>query len=181
MSDFDDSVNKIIALLERSKKVHEDRGDRERAVEQARLAQDLRAYQREFHRLEELLKPIPVYEGEDLSDLPKELRAELSVSKTDELEDQLATVINAAGREADIDMILIYLFRKFNVVQTRRFLQNKLYRMVQKGLLYSVPGRKGVYSTLKPDEPNETFVDTPQLGGKQVSSSSTMDDDEVPF
>ena len=131
--------------------------------------------------MEALLKPIPVFEGEDLSDLPSALLAELSVSKTDELEDQLATVINAAGGEADIDAILVYLFRKFKVVQTRRFLQNKLWRMVQKGLLHSVPGRKGVYSTSKPDVLPEIFGDTPQLAGKRIPSSSDVDDDEVPF
>lgn len=184
MPEIDDSVNRIIAHFVKAKKAYEDRNNRERAVEMARYEQDLRALLREYQRLDELTRPIPVFEGDDLSDLPKELRAELSVTKTDELEDQVATVINAAGGEADIDGILIYLYRKFKVVQTRRFMQNKLWRMNQKGLIHSVPGRKGHYSTERPEggaadvpeQPAETVTDP-----KPSRGFSSELDDEIPF
>lgn len=180
MPEYADSVNSIIVYLVKAKKAYEERGNRERAVEMARYEQDLRAFVREYERLDDLTRPIPSYEGDDLSDLPKELRAELSISKTDNLEDQVATVINAAGGEADIDAILIYLYRKFKVIQTRRFMQNKLWRMTQKGLLYSVPGKKGHYTTTKPEFSEELDEDTPQETGTDLSPSFDIED-EIPF
>lgn len=177
MSEIVDSVNRVIEYHVRAKRTLEQRDQRDRAVEHARFEQDLRALLREYERLEELTRPIPVFAGDDLSDLPKELLSELSITKTDDLEDQLATVINAAGGEADIDTILIYLYRKFEVRQTRRFLQNKLWRMTQKGLLHSVPGKKGHYTTQNPELLED---DTPQQAEPDLSSSSDLDD-EIPF
>src|SRR5690349_20672713 len=77
-----------------------------------------------------LTAPIPKSLG-DLSDLPDELIRELSVKRTDELEDQILTVMRACdgGKVVDLNQILVGLYRKFKVVQNRRFLQNKLYRM----------------------------------------------------
>ena len=76
--------------------------------------------------LEALTSALPPELG-NIHDLPQELRDELSVAKTDELEDQIVTVINAYGGEASLDQVLVGLFRKFQVVQKRRFIQNKLY------------------------------------------------------
>ena len=53
------------------------------------------------------------------------------------------------GGTATLDQILVGLNRKFKVAQKRRFLQNKLYRMP---MVWSVPGRKGVYTTEPPEE-----------------------------
>lgn len=84
---------------------------------------------------------------DDLADLPEELRAELSFPQADELETQLHAVIVALDGTAALDQILVGLYRRFGVVQKRRFLQNKLYRMSGKGLIHSVPKRRGVYTT----------------------------------
>ena len=51
---------------------------------------------------------------------------------------------------ATLDQILVGLYRKFKVAQKRRFLQNKLYRMP---MVWSVPGRKGVYTTERKSRP----------------------------
>lgn len=100
--------------------------------------------------LEEKTSALPPDLG-NILDLPQELRDELSVAKTDDLEDQIVTVVNAYGGEASLDQILVGLFRKFEVVQKRKFLMNKLYRMQ---MVWSVEGRKGVYTTTEPeDEP----------------------------
>lgn len=86
----------------------------------------------------------------DLSDLPEELRAQLQITKTDELEDQVMQVMNEmyAGM-ANIDEIMVGIYRKFQAIQKRPYLSNKLYRMAQAGLIYSVKGKKGAYSTKK--------------------------------
>jgi len=84
----------------------------------------------------------------DLSDLPEELRAELQITKTDELENQIIEVINESYEGmANIDEVIVGIYRKYNDIQKRQFLANKMYRMAKTGLLYSVKGRKGVYTT----------------------------------
>ena len=89
----------------------------------------------------------------NLDDLPPELRSQLQIAKIDELEEQIITTINElyAGM-ANIDEILVGLFRKFQLVQKRQYTANKLYRMAQTGLIFSVKGKKGVYSTDKNKE-----------------------------
>jgi hypothetical protein len=91
------------------------------------------------------LRAIPSEYG-DLSDLPSEVMAQLTLARIDELEQQMRDVVAAAdGAEVTLDQIIIELYRRHKVVQERRFIMNKLYRMAQKGLISSVDGRKGVY------------------------------------
>ena len=87
---------------------------------------------------------------EDLDNLPEELRSQLQITKTDELEDKILSVLNElyAGM-ANIDEILVGVYRKFTEIQKRQYLSNKLYRMAQSGLIYSVKGKKGAYCTKK--------------------------------
>lgn len=138
--------------------------------EMARVVEDASD---EMVRLYGLTTALPPDLG-NIHDLPKELLDELSVAKTDELEDQIVAVINAYGGEASLDQILVGLFRKFQVVQKRRFLQNKLYRMT---MVWSVEGRKGIYTLTEPtpadsdDEIDAGYFDTP----------ASDDMDEIPF
>lgn len=81
----------------------------------------------------------------DLSGLPDELLKELSVSQADLLERQIVDVLQALGGSADLDQVLIGLYRKFQVVQKRRFLQNKLWRMVRKGQMHKPQGARGQF------------------------------------
>ena len=91
------------------------------------------------------LRAVPTDYG-DLSDLPPEVMEQLNLSKVDELEQQMRDIIASAnGEEIGIDPIIIELYRRHKVVQERRFIMNKLYRMGQKGLIHSVDGKKGVY------------------------------------
>src|ERR1700742_2218625 len=78
----------------------------------------------------------------DLTDLPPELLAELSIAQVDTLEGQILTVMRELGGAADLDRILIALYRRFQVVQKRRFLQNKLWRMVRKGEVLKPEGAR---------------------------------------
>lgn len=82
----------------------------------------------------------------DLSGLPPDLLSELSVARADPLEAQIISVLQACGGSADLDQILIGLYRKFQCVQKRRPLQNKLWRMVRKGHLRKAKAERGIFS-----------------------------------
>ncbi len=81
----------------------------------------------------------------DVSDLPPELIRELNLP-TDKLESQIMALLRFVGEPVDLDQILIGLYRRFGVIQKRRFLQNKLWRMVSKKQIYKGKNRKGVYA-----------------------------------
>ena len=124
----------------------------------------------------------------NVHELPPELVAELNVQKADELEDQLVTVLNAYGRSASLDQILVGLYRRFKVVQKRRFVQNRLYRMA---MVWAVPGKRGWYTLDEPDEPAEdkedegyerssSYANGSSYGGYEQATGS-LEDDEIPF
>jgi hypothetical protein len=106
----------------------------------------------------------------DLSDIPKELLSELTIPQGDELEMQILSVIKAFGGTAALDQILVGLFRRFKLVQKRRFVSNKLWRMTQKGVSHPISGKRGIY-TLGPAPETEAEF--------QVRISEM--DDEIPF
>jgi hypothetical protein len=88
----------------------------------------------------------------DLSDLPPEVLAELSVTKLDELEQQFRDIVAAGDSEVGLDAVIIELYRRHKIIHPRRFVMNKLYRMAQKGLISPVEGRKGVYTIASPSK-----------------------------
>jgi len=120
--------------------------------------------------LENRLAPLSSRLG-DLSDLPPELLEELSAPRGDDLEYQIVDVVQAYGGTADLDQILVGLFRKFEVVQKRRYLQNKIWRMSQKEMLWSIKGKKGVYTIREPDDEEK----------EEISQESSDDNDEFPI
>lgn len=136
------------------------------------FAATMEAAKDELVRLYGLTTALPPDLG-NVHDLPPELLEELSIAKSDELEDQLVTVINAYGGEATLDQILVGLFRKFNISQKRRFIQNKLYRM---SMVWSVEGKKGVYTTTEPESAPE-----PQMGYSAPRIDTGNLEDEIPF
>lgn len=85
---------------------------------------------------------------EEVDGLPQELLAELSESALpDRGETLLLHVINDRGGIATLDQVLVGLYRKTGEVMKRTTLTSKLYRMTQKGTVFVVPSKKGVYST----------------------------------
>jgi hypothetical protein len=82
----------------------------------------------------------------DVADLPAELLRELSAGHADVLEGRIIAIFDALGGSANLDQLLIGLFRKFHLIQKRRFLQNKIWRMVRKGRLHKVPKVRGMFS-----------------------------------
>lgn len=95
----------------------------------------------------------------DLSDLPPEVLAELSVTKLDELEQQLRDIV-ASGDEVGLDAVIVELYRRHKIVHPRRFVMNKLYRMAQKGLIRPVEGKKGAYTVNDPRSSSAGFVES---------------------
>jgi hypothetical protein len=82
----------------------------------------------------------------NLDDLPESLRAQLQVGKLGELEREIIAVLrDRFDGVANVDEIMVGLFRQTGTVQDRQPLANRLYRMGQAGHLVSIPKKKGVY------------------------------------
>jgi hypothetical protein len=184
MSDPLETVkNRIMHGYEHAAKQCFEDGQHSKGEEFRDLANALAQTISELEQLRKASKPIPLFEGDDISDLPKELLAELSVTKTETIEDQVFQIVKSAGGKSNIDTILVYLYRNYGEVQTRKYVQNKLWRMAQKEILWSVPGKKGWYTLEKPAE-EEPNISTPEEDFDDVTSTPVGGlklDDEIPF
>lgn len=87
---------------------------------------------------------------DDLSDLPPELLKELSEGAKGE-KDLLLKIIEERGGTANLDEILIDLWRKHKEIGKRPILANRLYRLSRRELCWPVPGKRGFYTTIKPE------------------------------
>lgn len=83
---------------------------------------------------------------DEIEGLPPELVNELSISNADKTEFSIVNLIAESGGILSMDRILIGLYKKTGEVFKRNTMTSKLYRMSQKGLVYSVPNKKGYYS-----------------------------------
>jgi hypothetical protein len=84
---------------------------------------------------------------EEIKDLPPELLSQLSLTESDKKEFLIAEIIDDLGGATSLDKILIAIFRRTNEVEKRVRLNARLYRMVNKGMIFAHPSRKGIYST----------------------------------
>ena len=85
---------------------------------------------------------------DNLYGIPEELLKELHITKLDDVEEEIIDVLrNAYNGIANIDEIMVGLFRKYNKITKRPFIMNKLYRMAKDKKICSVQGKKGVYET----------------------------------
>lgn len=121
----------------------EERGRYQRWIEQA---QSLRAL------LEVGREPRTATSRED--DLPPALLKELSPRRRDQLEAQIVAVLAACNGSADLDQVLIGLYRGFGLVEKRRVIQNKLWRLVRTGRICKAKDTRNVFS-LKAPKPRE--------------------------
>lgn len=87
--------------------------------------------------------------ADELEGLPEELLSELSITESDKADFNVISIVEEAGGVLSLDKILIGLFRKTGEIVRRTQLNSRIYRMIQRETMFSVPGRKGVYS-LKP-------------------------------
>lgn len=92
----------------------------------------------------------------DMSELPDELLSQLVGHGASQDEQNVLTAINyQLEGVASIDEILVALWRMDGVVQDRKIVAARLFRMVKKGDLIS-GGKRGVYQTLM-EIPEKTF------------------------
>ena len=84
---------------------------------------------------------------EDIDGLPDELIQELSITDGDKMDFTIQALMNDHAGVMSLDQLLIALYRKTSEVHKRSNLNSRMYRMTQKGAVFNVPGRKGVYST----------------------------------
>jgi len=184
MAEFDKPVNDIIdAILSRyTTSIGHVNTTEDRKKEFIREKSALQDLLKELKHLRAITKPVPKTLG-DISDLPEELRAELSALKTDDVEDQIFTIINSCeDKEANIDTILVELYRRFQGIHKRTYITNKLWRMVNKSeVLWNGPSGKGYYTTEEPIHPALVIDDENPFG----DASKLIDDEEgsitVPF
>ena len=83
---------------------------------------------------------------QDLVGLPEEVIRELNISESDRHDFFIMSIIEKLGGVASIDKIIIGAYRDSEEILERQKLNARLYRMSSKGLVYSHPNRKGVYS-----------------------------------
>jgi hypothetical protein len=78
--------------------------------------------------------------------LPESLLKELRHRQPDELAQQIVAVLAACKGSADLDQILIGLYRGFGLVEKRRVIQNKLWRLVRKGRIAKAQDTRNVFT-----------------------------------
>lgn len=81
----------------------------------------------------------------NLDDLPDELKSQLQIAKSDELESHILNSLSRLSGIANLDELLVDLYRTTNIVHKRQFISNKLYRMSKMDRVISVPKKKGAY------------------------------------
>lgn len=101
---------------------------------------------------------------DEIKGLPQELLEELSIDSNSP-DYTIIDLIEESGEILSLDKILVGLYKKTGEIHKRSQLNNRLYRMVQRGELFSVAGKKGVYSTreLTDDEVENILSYKPHL------------------
>jgi hypothetical protein len=89
---------------------------------------------------------------EDIQDLSEENLKELNLTEADRQDLVVEHLIAKNGGVYPLDKIMIDLFRLNKEFPKRNTITSRLYRMVGKGMIYNVPGKKGVYSTFEMTE-----------------------------
>lgn len=105
---------------------------------------------------------------DDLDGLPDDLISELSISGANKSEYSIMKLLEDFGGIMSLDQIIVGLYRMTKEINKRVAVTNRLYRMTTKGLVFSVPNKKGVYSLKRLTE-NDT---------KKMFDNSRVDRDE---
>jgi hypothetical protein len=107
---------------------------------------------------------------EDIQDLSEENLKELNINEADRQDLVVEHMIAQAGGVYSLDKIMVDLFRQTKEFPKRNTITSRLYRMVGKGMIYNVPGKKGVYST---------YEMTEQDAGKLFGNTDSETEDSV--
>lgn len=81
----------------------------------------------------------------EIEDLPPELLEQLSITEGDKQEFAIAEMIKDLGGATSLDKLLIAIYRRTGEIEKRTRLNARLYRMVNKRMIYAHPSRKGIY------------------------------------
>ena len=89
-----------------------------------------------------------IFNIDNLTDIPKELAEQLSVSTIDRFTGELLELFTIAKKDClSIDEVTVAYYRKYNKVKSRKAILMKLYNMsrAKKTPLITVKGKKGAY------------------------------------
>ncbi|WP_291851678.1 hypothetical protein [Bradyrhizobium sp.] len=89
---------------------------------------------------------------EDIQDLSEENLKELNITEAERQDLVVEHLIAQNGGIYSLDKIMVDLYRQTKEFPKRGTITSRLYRMVGKGMIYNVPGKKGVYSTFEMTE-----------------------------
>jgi hypothetical protein len=89
---------------------------------------------------------------EEIAEAPEELLRELNLTENDRQELLVEYIIARDGGILSLDKIMLELYKETKEVPKRNALTQRLYRMANRGMIYNVPGKKGVYSTYELSE-----------------------------
>jgi hypothetical protein len=89
---------------------------------------------------------------EDIDGVPEDLLRELNLTDTDKQDLLIEYLIAQAGGILSLDKIMVELYKRSREVPKRNTITSRLYRMAGRGIIYNVPGKKGVYSTYEMTE-----------------------------
>ena len=91
----------------------------------------------------------------DYIGVDKDFLEQLNITESDKLESTIVDLINAGGGTLVLDKILLGLYHLTGEKHQRVQMTSRLYKMAKKKLVFSVPKKKGVYTTI-PLEQSET-------------------------
>lgn len=164
-------VNKIATGLQRYINDNPENPDIERRKAEVAAITEILEYTREQISREKSVDP----DLGDISDLPPELIKELSLSSPSQLEQRIEAIIrNSEDQSANINTILVELYRRHGVKQKRRSMNSKLWKMMEQKMIWSIEGKKGIYTTI------------PQLDEQEIedllnSSDEIIVEEDLPF
>ena len=127
----------------------EERGRHQRWLEQAAALQTLLESRRRPASPAAARAIVP-REAEEKETLPPALLKELSPRTRDQLEQQILSVLAASDGRADLDQVLLGLYRRFGIIAKRRVIQNKLWRLVRTGRIAKAKDMRNVFSLNAP-------------------------------
>lgn len=92
------------------------------------------------------LSKCPTVLPSDINGLPEEVLESLNLSVSDRIEYKIHDLIDRLGGAANVDKIVIALYHDTGEIHERKQIASKVYRMAQKGLLFSSATGKGIYT-----------------------------------
>jgi hypothetical protein len=89
---------------------------------------------------------------DDIEGIPSELMEELSISESDRQGMVIADIIRGFGGVASLDKIILFVHKRTGVIIKRNTIKSKLFRMVEKKMIFNVPTKRGIYSSYEMTE-----------------------------